>query len=186
MSIRTTVKIVSNSPGLINLTQGTSITPDDYLVPDVTYTVTIPQTYTGRNPKTLLQPIPGGEPLEVIFTDSNYWQIEFDEPDIIWELVVVGTAAASSGSLNITFKDVDGTILLDKFQVIPGHLDTTYCANGDYSDSSIEIIFTKLAEFLYNETIFDSIRNTLAEFFANTAFTQGITEQIYLLNEEFK
>ena len=188
MSITTTVRALNIGGGEAFMRQGTTIAPNDsgVLIPLQTYTITIPRNYnyigTALLPRAWVSGI-NGSTINPAFSNPEYWQIQ---TDATYQLVVVNTATASGGSLNITFKDIDGTILLDKFQVIPGHLDTNYCANGDYSDSSIKIIFTKLSEFLYNETIFDSIRNTLAEFFANTTFEQGITEKIYLLNEEFK
>lgn len=185
MSITTTV-LSRDIPGRVGLRQGTTINnaiiEDGVLLPDITYTISIPLTYTGSNPRTYVATLGGRSPINPVFGNPGYWQ---KQQDGTYQLTVVASMVASSGSLNITFKDIDGSILLDKFQVIPGHLDTNYCANGDYSDSSIKIIFTKLSEFLYNETIFDSIRNTLAEFFANTAFEQGIIEIINLLNGEF-
>jgi len=95
----------------------------------------------------------------------------------------VTNVTASTGSLNIEFTDADGNVL-NKFTDIEGDLDVNLCANGDYSDLAIPGIFNQLKNFIYNDTIFDIIRNNLSAFFPSIALEKRIVLGTILLTEQ--
>jgi len=90
----------------------------------------------------------------------------------------------SPSSLDITFLNINITFLnmnknpFDYFVAIHGYLDTTMCANGDYVDISIPVIYENLKNFYYSKTIFDNILYKLATYFPSIALKQRITERI--------
>lgn len=87
------------------------------------------------------------------------------------------TISAQTGSLNIVFNDADNNPL-ETFQAIPGELDTSMLANGDYADVVIPIIFEKLNNFIYPESIFDNIKYVLTASFASQALAQRIITRV--------
>jgi hypothetical protein len=130
---------------------------------------------------------------EVSFSDPNFWTavgpstiIPSTPEGAVWELTVavVNGIVTSSGSLDITFTDISNNPI-EKFVDIPGHLDTFKLNNGLYADPGVEGIFIQLKKYLYPESIFNIILNSLSEFFTSEGFKQGVTESIEYLNKEF-
>ena len=103
-------------------------------------------------------------------------------PDIEYESYVTSTTA-SNGSLIYNFFDINNE-LLETFEVIPGHLDTITLSDGNYADIAIPVIFNKLNNYIYSESILDNIQNVLAAFFPSIALEQKITENIIRLTQK--
>ena len=115
--------------------------------------------------------------------DKTYFNI--DSTDTILTLKQDAYSfTATSGSLKGAFNDSEGNPI-DTFPIIDGDLDTNTSGDGNYADIVIPIIFTKLRNFRYDNSIFDNIRNNLAEFFSSIALKKRIVKRIELLNEEF-
>ena len=156
-------------------TQGVIFTPNDTR-PCV---VTVPASYNGtQNPSSV-------NGFELTFTQPNLWtrsMLNFNTFNLTTQ--VVTNLSSSSGSLDITFLDFSNNPI-EEFVDIPGHLDTFKLNNGLYADPGVEGIFIQLKKYLYPESIFNIILNSLSEFFTSEGFKQGVTESIEYLNKEF-
>jgi len=118
------------------------------------------------------------------FTFTDPWWTQGS--DKRWSITtdVASSISANPGSLNITINDRDNKPL-QSFVAIPGNLDNSMLENGDYAYTAIPIIFTQLRNYIYFDSIFDSINYTLSAFFASTALEQNISEGIKLLLQQF-
>jgi hypothetical protein len=97
----------------------------------------------------------------------------------------VTTTKSTTGSLNMDFINVYGETL-DSFKAIKGDLDGTLCANGDYADVAIPVIFNQLKNYSYEDAIFDNIKNNLAAFFTSIGFVKRIIQGTILLTLELE
>lgn len=95
----------------------------------------------------------------------------------------VTSTTATNGSLIYNFFDSNNN-LLETFEVIPGHLDTITLSDGNYADFAIPVIFNKLNNYIYSESILDNIQNVLAAFFPSIALQQKNTENIIRLTQK--
>jgi len=144
-----------------------------------TYEFTVPTTYEGTNTSNLFfvdefsntqkSPYPKISPV-------SWWSTTDNKK---YNLIVSGaiTISAGKGSLNITINDSNNKPL-ETFRAIPADLDTSILANGDYADVAIPIIFEKLKNFVYPESIFSNIQCVLSSFFVSIALQQRISERI--------
>ena len=116
------------------------------------------------------------------YYDDTYWYVDSIN-NLVLKDQICEVCQAYNGSLLFSFKDIDLNDV-DKFLVIPGQLDTEKCANGDYADVAIPVIFNQLKNYIYPHEIFDNIRNTLAAFFPSIALEQLILADTLLLSEK--
>jgi len=146
-----------------------------------TLTFNVPTTYNGGSTARAVfsRANTGSQPSFSSSNTAGWWR---KLNDFNWDLVVFGasTISAGKGSLNITINDSNNEPL-DTFKAIPGDLDTSILANGDYADVAIPIIFEKLKNYVYPESIFGNIQCVLSAFFVSIALQQRISERIQTL-----
>jgi hypothetical protein len=148
-------------------------------------TVTVPATY---------RPILRANFTVNVFAQDRFqhgrsWRREpYGDPTRIrWVLTgrVANGALQRTGSLYTTFIDINNDPIDEEFVAIPGHLDTFKLNNGLYADPAVKEDFIQLKNYLYTESIFDNMLNSLSEFFTSEGLKQGVTESIERLNKEF-
>jgi hypothetical protein len=188
MSITTTITNKNLATPYIILKQGvTYTTKDNSSSYSKDYIFTIPENYKNLGTSNNVQ-FCKNDTSRVY--DSSYWQPFSSKGyghslDLTLGLPisVVDSVTPTNGSLDVTFVDSQNEPLFS-FEAIPGDLDTSLLANGDYAFIAIPVIFNQLKNFIFGDSIFVNIQNNLAAFFASIALEQRIVSRIQKLNDE--
>jgi len=174
-------ELVSDTNTVLNYRQGVTTIPnyEGNIYAGQSFSVKIPTTYDKNLERAYLD-----KSATPTFSDPSIWEKQGDGTwQLVWPAETVASVTASSGSLDITFKNYNNNII-SFFEAIPGYLNTQTCANGDYADISVPVIYENLKKYSYANTIFGNIRDTLSAFFPSIALEQRIVETTALLNEE--